>query len=156
MIELESGTLMNTIRLEEGAKVWHLVRKSFHRKFSIYQILQLFVYLMGIVAQKLAGFFLSRNMALNNSVSNFILGVICVSIVVVPCISCATIYDTGAQNPSLVVFGFLLNHLLHCICFKMLFTVTKYLVSNRSYTCLIRAIQKMKISNKSFRCFVSS
>src|SRR6218665_1590859 len=25
---------------------------------------------------------------------------------------------------------FLLNHVLHCICFKILFTVSKYLVSN--------------------------
>lgn len=33
------------------------------------------------------------------------------------------ISDTGAQNTSLVVFGFfLLIHILLCICFKVLFT----------------------------------
>jgi len=39
------------------------------------------------------------------------------------------ICDKGALNPSLVVFGFI----QHCNCFKILFTVSKHLVSNWSY-----------------------
>ena len=41
-----------------------------------------------------------------------------------------TICDTGAQHPSLAVFGFLFYHILHCICLKMFFTESKYFVSN--------------------------
>src|SRR6218665_789140 len=44
--------------------------------------------------------------------------------------------------------AFLFNDILHCICFKIHFTESKYLVSNRSYTRLIRAIKKVKKSNK--------
>ena len=63
--------------------------------------------------------------------------------------------DTGAQNPSLVVFGgFFFSHILHCICFKMHFTESKYLVSNWSYTCLIRTIKKVKNLNKKFKIFL--
>jgi len=62
--------------------------------------------------------------------------------------------DTGSQNPSLVVFGFfLLNHILHCICFKILFTGSKYLASNWSYACLIRTIKKVKNLNKKLMTF---
>src|SRR6218665_845192 len=60
---------------------------------------------------------------------------------------------TGGQNPSLVVFGFLFNHNLHCICFKLLFTESKYLVSNLHYTRLVRTITKGKKSNKKFNIF---
>jgi len=36
------------------------------------------------------------------------------------CVIYLVICDTGAQNPSFVVFVFfLLNHILHCICFKI-------------------------------------
>jgi len=42
------------------------------------------------------------------------------------------ICDTEAQNPSLVVFAFLFILMLHCICFKILYTESKYLVSNWS------------------------
>jgi len=63
------------------------------------------------------------------------------------------ICDTGARNPSLVGFAFLLNHILHCICFKVLVTESKYLVSNWSYTRLVRAIKKVKQSNKKFNIF---
>ena len=40
------------------------------------------------------------------------------------------ICDTGVQNPLLVVFGFLISHILRCICFKILFKESKYLFSN--------------------------
>ena len=39
---------------------------------------------------------------------------------------------------------FLLNHIPHCIGFKILFTVSKYLVSNWSYTHLIRTLKEVK------------
>jgi len=48
---------------------------------------------------------------------------------------------------------FLLNHNLHCICFKVLFTVSKYLVSNWSYTRLIGTMKKVKKLNKKFQIF---
>jgi len=63
----------------------------------------------------------------------------------------ATTCDTGAQNPSLVVFGFFLfGQILHWICIKIHFTESKciYLVPNWSYTCLIRTIKKAKNWNR--------
>jgi len=48
---------------------------------------------------------------------------------------------------------FLLNHILPCICFTILFTVSKYLVSNLSYTHLIRTIKNVKKTNKTFNIF---
>jgi len=50
--------------------------------------------------------------------------------------------------------AFLLNHILHYTCFKILFTVSKYLVTNWSYTHLIRALKKAKKSNKKFNIFL--
>ena len=47
---------------------------------------------------------------------------------------------------------FLLNHILHCICFKILFWEWKCLVSNWSYTRLMRTIKKWKNRIKSLRC----
>ena len=61
------------------------------------------------------------------------------------------IYDTRAQNP--LILAFLWNHILHCICFKILFTVSKYLVSNWSYTRLIGRMKKVKKLNKKFQIF---
>jgi len=63
------------------------------------------------------------------------------------------ICDTRAQNLSFIIFGFLLNHILHCICFKIHFTVSEYLVSNWSYTHLIRTFKKVKKLNKKFNIF---
>jgi len=53
----------------------------------------------------------------------YLLGLTLIHIGLAPNVVCMThICDTGAQNPSLVVFGFfLLNHILHCIYFKILF-----------------------------------
>jgi len=57
--------------------------------------------------------------------------------VVIECFCCvviqSTICDTGAQNLSHVVFGFLLHHILQLICFKILFTEYRYLFSNWRY-----------------------
>src|SRR6218665_2515066 len=66
------------------------------------------------------------------------------------------ICDTGAQNPSFVVFGLLIESCstLHLI--KNIFTVSKYLVSKGSYTHLIRRIRKVKKRIKSLTFFVSS
>jgi len=57
----------------------------------------------------------------------------------------------GPQTRRLSFLGFLLNHILHCTCFKILFTGSKYLVSNWSYTRLSRTIKKVKKSNKKFK-----
>ena len=52
------------------------------------------------------------------------------------------------------VLAFLFNHILHCICFKMLLTGSKYLVSNRGYIRLIRTIKKVKkLNRKKFKIF---
>jgi len=59
------------------------------------------------------------------------------------------ICDTGSQNLSFVLFGFLLNHILHCSCFKILFTVSKYLVSNWNYSEIIQRRKGLySVSNK--------
>jgi len=55
--------------------------------------------------------------------------------------------DTAAQNLTLVIFGFLLNYILCCICFKILFTGSKYFVSNWSYTHLIRTSENNRIKS---------
>jgi len=47
------------------------------------------------------------------------------------------------QGPSFVVFGFLSNHFLHCICFKILFRVSNGLVSNWSYVHFIKTIKNV-------------
>ena len=47
--------------------------------------------------------------------------------------------------------AFLWNYILHCICFKILFTVSTCLLSNWSYTRLIRTVKKVKKSNKRFK-----
>ena len=51
------------------------------------------------------------------------------------------------------ILTFLLNHILHCICFKIFFTGSKYLVSNWNYTCLIRTIKKWRKWIKKFKIF---
>jgi len=56
-------------------------------------------------------------------------------------------------NPSFVVLGFFI---IHCICFKIPFTVSKYLVSNWSYTRLIRTVKKWYNWIKSSWFFMSS
>ena len=59
----------------------------------------------------------------------------------------------GPKTSRLSFSAFLLNHILHCFCFKILFTESKYLVSNWSYTHLIRAVKKVKKLNKKFKIF---
>ena len=44
--------------------------------------------------------------------------------------SAKIICDTGPKTSRLSFSDFLLNHSLHCICFIILFTVSRYLVSN--------------------------
>ena len=66
------------------------------------------------------------------------------------------IYDTGAQTHRLSILAFSSYHILHCICFKIPLTESEYLVSNWSYTHLIRAIKTWKKKFKIFRSFVSS
>jgi len=41
-----------------------------------------------------------------------------------------TVCDTRGKNPSLLAFS--LNHIIRCICYKILFTESKYLLSNWS------------------------
>jgi len=50
----------------------------------------------------------------------------------------------GIKTHCLSVLAFLLNRILHCICFKLLFTESKYLVFHWSYTRLSRTIKKWK------------
>src|SRR6218665_2719126 len=57
-----------------------------------------------------------------------------------------------SQPPRIDAYVF--GHILHCICFKMHFTESKYFVCNRSRTCLIRTIKKVKNSNKKFKIFL--
>ena len=59
----------------------------------------------------------------------------------------------GLKTHRMLFLAVLLNHILHCICFKILSTVSKYLVSNRGYSRLIRTIEKWKKSNKKFKTF---
>ena len=57
------------------------------------------------------------------------------------------IYETqGPKTCRLSFLAILLNHILRCIYFKVLFTVSEYLVPNWSYTRLIRTIKKVKKS----------
>jgi len=63
------------------------------------------------------------------------------------------ICDAGAQTRLLSFLAFLLNHILHWISIKILVTVSKYLVSNWSYTHLIRTIKKVEKSDKMFKAF---
>ena len=58
----------------------------------------------------------------------------------------------GLITHHLSVLAFLFNHILHCICFKILVTESKYLVFNWRYTHLIRA-KKVKKLNKKFKIF---
>src|SRR6218665_1092826 len=62
-----------------------------------------------------------------------------------------TICGTGAQTRHWSFFAFLLNHILHCISFQILFTVSKYLVSNRSYARFIGTMKKRKNLNTKFQ-----
>ena len=55
-----------------------------------------------------------------------------------------TYVTQGPKTRCLSFLAFLLNYILHCISFKILFTESKYLVSNWSYTRLIRTIKKVK------------
>src|SRR6218665_2410499 len=66
-----------------------------------------------------------------------------------------TYVTQGPKTRHLSFLAFLLKHILHCICFKILFTESKYLVSNYNYTRLLRTIKKVKKSNKMFKIFVS-
>jgi len=50
----------------------------------------------------------------------------------------------GPKTFHLSFWTLLVNHILHCICFKILFTESEYLVSNWSYTRLLRTITKVK------------
>jgi len=60
----------------------------------------------------------------------------------------------GIKSHHMKVLAFLFNHIIHCICFKMLLTGSKYLVSNRGYTRLIRTIKKVKkLNRKKFKIF---
>src|SRR6218665_61342 len=70
------------------------------------------------------------------------------------CFFLFTIYATqGPKTRRLSFSTFLLNHILPCICFTILFTVSKYLVSNLSYTHLIKTIKNVKKTNKTFNIF---
>jgi len=66
------------------------------------------------------------------------------------------IVTKGPKTRHLSFLAFVLNHILHYVCFKILFTESKYFVSNWSYTRLVRTIKKVKKSNKMFKIFVSS
>ena len=73
--------------------------------------------------------------------------------------SCFSKFIYVTQGPKirrLSFLAFLFYHILHCICFKIPFTESKYLVSNWSYTSLIRTIKKVKNRIKSLRFFMSS
>ena len=59
----------------------------------------------------------------------------------------------GLKTHHLLILAFLLNHILHCICFEILFTESKYLVSKWSYIPSLRAIRKVKKLNKKFQIF---
>jgi len=59
----------------------------------------------------------------------------------------------GPKTRRLLFLFFLLNHILHCICFKILFTGSKYLVYNWSYTRWIGTVKRVKKSNKKFKNF---
>ena len=61
--------------------------------------------------------------------------------------------DTGAQNPSIVVFGlFFIESYSTLHLLQNTFTVSKYL-ANRSYTRLIGTMKKVKKLNKKFQIF---
>jgi len=66
-------------------------------------------------------------------------------------------YAFVTQSPNtrrLSFLAFLFYHILHCICLKIiLFTESKYFVSNWSYTRLIRTFKTVKKSNKKFEIF---
>ena len=60
---------------------------------------------------------------------------------------------TGLKTCHMSFLAFVFNHILHCMYFKILFTESKYLVSNWGYTRLIRTIKKVKESNKNVKIF---
>jgi len=71
-----------------------------------------------------------------------------------PCLVDKPLYYMWHRGSKPVTCRFLLflkNHILHCICFKILFTESKYLVSKWSYTSLIITIKKWKNRIKSLR-----
>jgi len=57
------------------------------------------------------------------------------------------------SKPVTFCFGFLFNHILHCICFKILFTVQNILFLTEVIFRLIRTLRKWKISNKKIKIF---
>ena len=59
----------------------------------------------------------------------------------------------GPKTRRLSFFAFLFYHILHWISFKIPFTDSNYLVSNWSYTHLIRTIKKFRKSKKNFKNF---
>jgi len=59
----------------------------------------------------------------------------------------------GSKTRRLSFLAFILHCILHSMCFRILFTESKYLVSNWSYTRLIRRIKKVKKSIKRFMIF---
>ena len=60
----------------------------------------------------------------------------------------------GPKTHRLSFLFFLFNHILHWLCFKILFTEWKYLVSNWSYTHFIKTIKKVTKSSKKFKIFL--
>jgi len=64
------------------------------------------------------------------------------------------ICDTVARNPSLVFFGFFILSYITLHLLQIPFTESKYVVSNWSYTRLIRIIKKVKRLNKKFKFFL--
>jgi len=59
----------------------------------------------------------------------------------------------GPKARPLSFLAFLFNNIPHCICFKILFTESNYLVSNRGYTRWIRTLKKVKKLNRNFNIF---
>src|SRR6218665_193321 len=60
----------------------------------------------------------------------------------------------GWRPPASRIDPYVFGHILHCICFKMHYTESKYLVCNQGRICLIRTIKKVKNSNKKFKIFL--
>jgi len=56
----------------------------------------------------------------------------------------------------LSLLAFLFTHILHCSCFKILFTEWKYLATNWNHTCLIRTIKKCEINRLNSSWFLVS
>jgi len=62
-------------------------------------------------------------------------------------------WHTWVKIRHISFLALLFNHVPHCICFKILFTESKYLVSKWGYTRLIRTIKKVKNLIKKFNIF---